>query len=84
MKTNTLALIENLKKDTSFNNISVHLGDTRYWDYFFIIRGYHGSKYFYLQISKLKESESAIIDLSDISECKEEIINKLKEFEIKN
>lgn len=83
MKERVLELIEALKNDTEFNNIDIYEGQANYWEYYFIIRGFCGNRYFYVEISKMKNyPESHKLDISNFSDCKKEIGKKLKEFKI--
>lgn len=82
MKKQTLQLIENLKSDIDFNNISVRTSEGTFWEYYFDITGFHKEKFFQLTICKLKNYSQYTITTSSVTDCRIEINKKLKQFKI--
>lgn len=84
MKVKVLELIEALKNDPDFDYIDVYESKLEDWEYFFSIRGTVGNKYFHFEISKLKKyPDSHGVIVASLTDCKEEIEEKLKQFKIK-
>lgn len=78
-----LQLIENLVFDTDYNTIDVYESAMPEWEYFFRIRGFLGTKYFHVEVTKMKEyPESHNLYVANITDCKEEINEKLKQFKL--
>lgn len=82
MKKQTLQLIENLKSDIDFNNISVRTSKDTVWEYYFDIIGFYKEKFFELTICKLKNYSENTITTSTVTDCRTEINKKLKQFKI--
>lgn len=84
MKEKVNELVEALKNDPEFNNVELYESSMGYWEYFFILRGFHRDKFFYLDISKMKEyPNSHRLQISSLTDCPKEINKKLRKFKIK-
>lgn len=84
MKEKVNELVEALKKDPEFNFVDVYESNYEEWEYFFRLRGFHGNKFFHLEISRLKNyPDSHRLQLSSLTDCPKEINKKLNEFKIK-
>ena len=84
MKEKVQQLIEALKNDPEFNFVDVYESEMEEWEYFFSVRGFHGTKFFHLEISKIKKyPESHRLQVSSLTDCPKEINKKLKQFKIK-
>lgn len=77
-----LDFVNHIKNNPVFNNIRVHEGTQKGWEYYFRITGYLEDSYLAIEFSKLKSYNNHYLEISSITECKEEINEKLKQFKL--